>query len=72
VVNIGRWSTYEGGQHDRFYCRFNGKPNLKKLGLLIKNVHLLKFVCLMNKSWEMANKILSMKPRQRKWIKVNN
>ena len=20
VVNIRRWSPYEGGQHDRFYC----------------------------------------------------
>jgi hypothetical protein len=23
VVNIGRWSSYEGGQLDRFYCILN-------------------------------------------------
>jgi hypothetical protein len=23
VVNIGRWSSYEGGQLDRFYCTYS-------------------------------------------------
>ena len=30
VVNIGRWSPYEGGQLDRFHCTMKGKIMVRR------------------------------------------
>ena len=31
MVNIGRWSPYEGGQLDRFHCKSNDNAGLQVL-----------------------------------------
>jgi hypothetical protein len=47
VVNIGRWSPYEGGQLDRFYCIYKASGSLKVFQLPV-TFSLLRPVVLMN------------------------
>jgi len=55
VVNIGRWSPYEGGQLDRFHCIFkhNGDALLKK-SFALSALYICLLMC--NISYQSLNK----------------
>jgi hypothetical protein len=46
VVNIGRWSTYEGGQLDRFYCILVSEISVTGGGEKQETLQQAKLICL--------------------------